>query len=217
VTDGASNTSSTTRPIAIGAATTPPAPLPPVTGLPDPVLGISVNIAPVKPVVLVKTPGSPKFVPLVAPAQVRVGSIIDARKGRVRITIADGRGRFFTSDFYEGMFKILQQKKLGSVAALQLKGGSFRGCPRAPKAVIFSRSKKRSVRHLWGKGSGAFRTVGRFASATVRGTNWLTDDRCNGTLVRVKQGKIAVRDFVKRKTIVLKAPKRYLARPRAKR
>ena len=218
VTDGASNTSRATRPIAIAApAPAPPVVLPPVAGLPDPVLGVTVNLAPVKPVVKVKTPGSRTFVPLTVPAQVRVGSIIDTRKGRVRMTIADGRGHLFTSDFYEGMFKILQQKKLGSVAALQLTGGSFKGCPRAPKAVIFSRSMKRSVRHLWGKGSGAFRTVGRFSSATVRGTRWLTDDRCNGTLTRVAQGKIAVRDFVRRMTILVKAPKRYLARPRAKR
>jgi len=31
-------------------------------------------------------------VPLVAPAQIQEGAIIDARKGRVRITIDNGRG-----------------------------------------------------------------------------------------------------------------------------
>jgi hypothetical protein len=221
LTDGAGNTTTTTRPITVAATPTPivDTPLPPVPGLPDPVIGVSVNLAPAKPVVLVKQPGARKFAPLVAPAQVRVGSIIDARKGRVRITIANGRGGFDTADFYEGVFKILQLTKPGSVAALQLYGGSFKGCPRAPKPVLFSRkrlSPKRSVRHLWGSGTGSFRTVGRYSSATIRGTTWLTDDRCDGTRMRVTKGQVGVRDFVQRKTIVVKAPRSYFARPRAK-
>src|SRR4029079_5259424 len=106
-------------------------------------------------------------------------------------------------------------------ANLYLVFGSFKGCPKAPKnpkIATLAKTKKshRSVRHLWGEGKGAFRTVGRFSSATVRGTTWLTDDRCDGTLTRVTAGKIGVRDFVLRKTIVLKKGKSYLAKPRAK-
>jgi hypothetical protein len=48
----------------------------------------------------------------------------------------------------------------------------------------------------------------------VRGTKWLTEDRCDGTLTRVVRGKVEVRDFVKRKTILVKAGKKYLARSR---
>ena len=50
-------------------------------------------------------------------------------------------------------------------------------------------------RRLWGNGRGRFRTRGRYGAATVRGTKWLTDDRCDGTLVRVKRGKVAVKDL----------------------
>jgi hypothetical protein len=168
-------------------------------------------------------------VPLVTPAQIRTGSIIDARKGRVRITIDNGRGGLDTADFYAGIFKFTQPKgKAGQTwfADLYLYGGSFKGCPRAPRnpkvATLSAKKAKkpspaRSVRHLWGSGEGAFRTVGRFSSATVRGTTWLTDDRCNGTLTRVTSGKIGVRDFVKKRTIVVKAPKRYFAGPAKKR
>ena len=216
VTDGVGNTTSLTRAVAVAQAPGDgPAGPPPVAGLPDPKVGVSLNLATVKPVVRVREPGSKTFVALVNPRQVRMGSIVDARKGRVRITIADGTGKLHTADFYEGMFKVLQRPRARSVAALQLFGGSFRGCPKAPRPVIFSvRSKKRSVRHLWGSGSGRFRTVGRFSSATLRGTTWLTDDRCNGTVTRVKQGKVVVRDFAKRRTVVLRAPRRYLAQPR---
>jgi hypothetical protein len=65
-----------------------------------------------------------------------------------------------------------------------------------------------------GDGSGSFRTSGRYSSATVRGTKWLVQDSCAGTLTRVVRGVVAVRDDVRRRTVVLRAGKKYLARPR---
>jgi hypothetical protein len=46
----------------------------------------------------------------------------------------------------------------------------------------------------------------------VRGTVWTTADRCDGTLTKVTRGKVAVRDFRRKRTIVLTRGKRYLAR-----
>ena len=225
VTDNAANTATSSVPVAVAAASVPgPVELPPVVvpGLPDPVAGVSANVAPVKPVVRVKAPGTKAFVPLTAPAQIKIGSVIDARKGRVRITIANGLGKLDTADFYEGVFKLTQPKAKARqrwFANLYLQGGRFKGCPTAPRRPRIARKRQKgaSVRHLWGSGEGAFRTVGRFSSATIRGTTWLTDDLCNGTLTRVTTGKVGVRDFVKKRTIVVKAPKRYLARPAKKR
>ena len=37
-----------------------------------------------------------------------------------------------------------------------------------------------------------FVTKGRFAAATVRGTTWLTEDRCTSTLIRVRVGRVEV-------------------------
>jgi hypothetical protein len=39
-------------------------------------------------------------------------------------------------------------------------------------------------------------------------------DRCKSTLTRVVRGKVAVRDFVTKKTIILRRGKRYIARAR---
>jgi hypothetical protein len=36
-------------------------------------------------------------------------------------------------------------------------------------------------------------------------------DQCNGTLTVVTKGSVTVRDFVKRKSVVVKAGKQYLA------
>ena len=46
----------------------------------------------------------------------------------------------------------------------------------------------------------------------MRGTSWLVDDRCNGTLTQVKRGSVTVRDFKKRKNVIVRAGKQYLAR-----
>ena len=51
--------------------------------------------------------------------------------------------------------------------------------------------KARRVRKLWGRDHGGrFRSHGRHSHATVRGTRWLTVDRCDGTLTRVTNGAV---------------------------
>ena len=57
------------------------------------------------------------------------------------------------------------------------------------------RAVHRSGRRLWGSGKGNFRTEGQYGAATVRGTIWLTEDRCNGTFFKVKRGAVTIRDF----------------------
>src|SRR4029079_12448736 len=84
-------------------------------------------------------------------------------------------------------------------------------CPK--RHAAHAAAKKPKSRKLWGSGSGSFRTRGQYSAATVRGTEWLVQDSCAGTLTRVRKGVVAVRDNVKRKTIVLRAGKKYLARP----
>jgi hypothetical protein len=190
-------------------------PLPAVPG-PDPVVARTANAVAIKPGVLVEQPGSTSFVALSDPQQIQMGSTIDARQGKVRISISDGKGGVDTADFSEGVFRLTQSAKGTKFATLTLVGGNFKGCPRAPKPQLAKGpSPNRSVRHLWGSGNGNFRTVGRFSAASLRGTTWLTDDKCGATLTRVTKGSVSVRDFVRRKTIVIKSPGRYLAKPRA--
>ena len=211
LTDGAGNAATDTRTVTVTQAPLPP-PLPP------PVVAKTANIEPVSGVVRVRLPGTRVFVPLSVARQIPIGSIVDARKGRVRVYVANGRGGVDFADFYEGMFQLLQKAAKSPVAELVLYGGSFRKCPaglrRTAKPAL---SRKKSVRHLWGEGKGRFRTRGRFSAATLRGTTWLTDDRCEGTRTRVTKGAVNVRDFVKRRTVVLRAPRTYTARPRARR
>jgi hypothetical protein len=40
---------------------------------------------------------------------------------------------------------------------------------------------------------------------------WLTEDYCNGTLIRVREGSVTVRDLVKKRTVVVAAGRSYFA------
>lgn len=220
-TDGAGNNSPsqvvTVTVAPTPAAAVPAAPPPPPTTLPPPVLGESINVFVLKDPVSIKRPGERRFRRLIKEAHLPNGTVIDTRKGRVLVVIADGKGGTDAAEFYAGVFEVNQPKRLKGLANIFLDGGGFRGCPKAPKnphaqvAAGRKQSKHRSVRRLWGKGSGKFRTVGRFGSASVRGTWWLTDDRCDGTLFKVRQGKVAVRDFVKKITKIVTKGRRYFA------
>ena len=177
------------------------------TSKPQPVLGQAMVVAPVSGAVRIELPNSKTFLPLRKATELPVGTIVDVTHGRIRLSATSG-GKTYFADFYGGAFMLAQNAKRGATADLKLFGGNFSGCPRAPRV---SAAKNKVIRQLWGSGSGRFRTIGRFASAAIRGTTWLTSDRCTGTLVKVTKGAVTVRDFVKRRTVVVSAGRQYFA------
>jgi hypothetical protein len=133
--------------------------------------------------------------------------------GTVRMTATLGGGQKNSADFYQGLFTIFQKRARKAVTTLRLDGGNFRLCGRgAATALTIDAKSKKPVRRLWGSGKGRFATRGRYSSATLRGTKWLTQDQCNGTLTRVLQGVVQVRDFRLRKTVNVRAGRSYLAK-----
>jgi Bacterial Ig-like domain (group 1) len=195
----------------------PPPPVQQVAGTTQslvPVLGRSVVAGVVSGRVRFKTKHG-KFRTLGAGESIPVGSTVDATKGKVRLTsAANASGATQSSLFYQGAFVVTQTKGTKPITQLALSGAL--SCGTAGKASAAAKKKKKKVRRLWGDGHGSFRTKGRSGAATVRGTKWLTEDRCDGTLVRVKRGVVQVRDFAKRKTVIVKKGHSYLARAKAK-
>ena len=178
--------------------------------LPAPTPGQDVNATPIAGDVLVKVAGTPQFVPLSVPSLVPVGSQLDATKGRVELTAARAGGITDTSQFYDGTFQVTQPTPT-AIAELRLVLGDFSVCS-LPSFTATDKNKRR-VRRLWGSGKGKFRTRGRYSSATVRGTVWKTEDRCDGTLTQVREGSVTVRDIGRKKDVVVRAGKSYLAEP----
>jgi Bacterial Ig domain/Divergent InlB B-repeat domain/RTX calcium-binding nonapeptide repeat (4 copies) len=178
--------------------------------LPAPTPGQDVNATPIAGDVLVKVAGTLQFVPLSVPRLVPVGSQLDATKGRVELTAARAGGITDTSQFFDGTFQVSQPTPT-AIAELRMVLGDFSVCS-LPSFTAADKNKRR-VRRLWGSGKGKFRTRGRYSSATVRGTVWKTEDRCDGTLTQVQEGSVTVRDIGRKKDIVVRAGKSYLAEP----
>ena len=142
------------------------------------------------------------------------GSTVDVTKGRLTLETEVGT-LTVSGGGVSAVFKLLRSKEKGKVVVeLRLVKGDFSLCKKAFRLTQAKKPPKKTVRRLFTQGKGRFRTRGRYSAAAVRGTNWLTADRCDGTLTSVKQGKVEVRDFVKNKRVLVKAGKSYLAQPR---
>jgi hypothetical protein len=141
-------------------------------------------------------------------ANIPVGSTLDTRKGRIAITsAADLKGATQSAQFYDGVFQVKQKRQADLITDAQLVT-SRSGCGKSSAHA----SKTRRLGRLWATGKGRFRTKGRYSAASVRGTTWLTEDRCDGTFTKVSRGTVSVFDAVKKQTIILKAGQSYLAR-----
>jgi hypothetical protein len=174
--------------------------------------GVIVGVQKVGGKVFVKQPGG-KFVPLNGPTEIKVGSIVDTTHGTIKLTAGLGGGKTNSANFNDGLFKIQQSRARNAYMVLVLQGGNFGVCRgRTLSALAIDAKRKRPIRRLWGNGKGRFTTRGRYSSATVRGTHWLVQDRCDGTLTRVLRGVVKVIDFRKHKTVSVRAGHVYLAK-----
>jgi hypothetical protein len=216
-----------------GGQIRPPGPIR-LSDIPPPKLGETVNVAVVRGRVLIAVPAGSAaasgghavpsqkgltFAPLTEARQVPVGSFLDTERGTVRLVSATGSGsRTQSGQFNAGLFQVLQSRKRSAkgLTELRLKGSSFNRCRARGGAATDGASaaqlSRRTIRRLRSNARGRFRTRGRHSAATVRGTVWITADRCDGTLTTVNRGKVAVRDLRRKRTITLRAGKSYLAR-----
>jgi uncharacterized repeat protein (TIGR01451 family) len=159
---------------------------------------------------------------------VRSGDVVDVTGGTITLTAADGsHGSFAATSFtarrlagpvgggatgdVPSAFKITQAATVGALTTLTLVGGDFSTCTK-PRSLAAARTTP--VRQLWGSAKGQFRTEARYSSATVRGTIWLTQDRCDGSLTSVVESIVDVFDESLKKTVSLGPGESYLALPK---
>jgi hypothetical protein len=193
-------------------AAPPVAPAPVAAPAPD--LGQSAVVAPVEGTVEVKVPGAAAYTPLAAGSEVPVGTIVDTRGGTVRLTSATSTGGTQSGQFGDGLFQVKQSRTGKGVTDIVLRGGNFSSCGGRGSARAAA-AKAKPKRRLWARDRGGrFRTHGRNSVATVRGTRWVTTDTCAGTRTTVTEGSVAVRDLRRKKTVVVRKGKSYLARGR---
>jgi hypothetical protein len=206
-----------TTPAAVVPALTPPStPATAGSSVPaaPPVLGQTVNADVRSGTVTVKVPGAPGYVALTDLTSLPVGSILDTREGAITLNTALPGGKTQSAIFHGGLFEVRQPQGAGGLTEVVLRG-ALTGCSSAgARAAAVSKKKKRKPpRRLWGSDSkGKFRTRGGNSVATVRGTAWYVEDRCDGTLTRVSKGSVSVYDRGRHRTVVVHAGHSYLAR-----
>jgi len=181
---------------------------------PAPSFAQTVVLAPTSGKVSIRMPGaSGGFVRLTSPRPVPVGTAVDATAGTVRLTSANPNGSTQTGRFFRGIFRIEQSRTSRGLVNLVIRdnlNGSVCGTSAARSAAV----NPKVLGLLRGTAKGRFRTTGRFAAATVRGTDWGVQNRCDGTLTVVRRGVVVVLDFRLHRTVVVRAGQTYLAKAR---
>jgi hypothetical protein len=190
----------------------------PGTPVKPPTQGETANVHP-RGSVVVRTPGAKRRIRLRSPRQLPVGTVVDTTRGRIELaTAVDQSGAQSQSALVYGGRFVIRQPRRQAETRLVLRGpiGRCRATTSKRKHKSKRKSKRRRERRLWvkTKGPGKFVTNGKYGSGSARGTQWLTRDRCDGTLVRVTRGVVAVRDFGRGTTVDVAAGERYLARRR---
>lgn len=181
---------------------------------------VTAQAVPTRDVPLVAPPTSTQFQPLLPGQALVPGSTVDVT-GHSGVLVEKEKGPkmflFGVPDGVPSLFTITAEAGKGSGPVnLKLVGGSFNKCKRNGRtftSFALGKAKKppKPVRRLWGSGKGRYTTSGKYASATVRGTFYLVADYCNGTLIYVREGKIRVRDFVKKKFVIVTGGHYYFA------
>ena len=177
----------------------------------EPVLGQIVNLDLRAGTVKVKGPGAPGYVALSKSASVAVGSLIDMRHGTVALHSALPGGAVQRAVFHGGLSEVRQARGTGGLTELVLRGPLPTCAGTAARAAMTNSPPPR--RRLWGHDThGKFRTRGGQSVATVRGTDWYVEDRCDGTLTRVTAGSVSVYDSGRHRSVIVRAGHSYLAR-----
>lgn len=198
------------------------------TGPPPPVAGETVNLEPVEGTVELQCPGEDEASRLTSFKQVPLGCLVNTRHGVVDLTASKGQsGELQGGHFWGGVF--ITSQEAGDNKEVELKLAGRRMCERrgvghrlekahrraqaSSQQMATASRRRRHGRKLWGSGKGNFKTSGSYGSATVRGTTWLVVDRCDSsTLIKVGEGTVWVRDFVKGKSLTLTTGQQYIAK-----
>ena len=210
----------------VGPVPKPPAP--PATATQgqqtiEPEHGISLLVEPTGGIVLIKLPGQSGFSPLTGLEKIPVGSVLDTRGGKARVTAATGNLGDTTEDksveFYEGLIRLQQAADTNAPTTAKLvqklKCRKTNGSKASKASGPVATTSKGRSRRVWGSGSGNYGSQGSGGTGSVRGTTWLTKDNCKGTLFKVTEGiGISVLDFDLGKTFELGPGQSHFARNR---
>lgn len=158
-----------------------------------PSLARTVVVSRISGVVRVEPAGGRRFSALTRRRLLRVGSTVDATRGKVKLVTADTRRGHTQSGAFAGGAFVVTQDRSGLTTLALARGRSATGAcaPGNRRLATGAAAGAKALRLLHGSAHGKFRTVGRYAAATVRGTAWTTTDGCGGTMISDNRGQVA--------------------------
>ena len=178
----------------------------------EPKLGKSVLVAPGDGELFVRKPGSSSFKALESGSQLPMGTEVDASSGSIALTSALPGG---TPDR-----QVRRRALHGPPGPRRLR----RPVPARPRCqrskakhslTVASAARRKPRRRLWGADHGGrFRTHGKQQPRDRARHPLVVGDTCKGTLTKVTEGSRGRARLPKKKSMLVKAGKRYLARPR---
>ena len=173
---------------------------------PRPSAGRTVVVRPARGAVRLRLRGTRRFVPLVDPLPVPVRSTVDATRASARMTTAAGGRKTGSARLSGAQFEVRQRRRRGSSTELRLKlaSGVTRSCGRRTRVLSRLRAGLR----------GRFAIRGRRSVSTTRRATLSIEERCGGTLTRVRRGTVRVHDRSRRRAVTLRSRRSYLARSR---
>ncbi len=170
--------------------------------VPDPELVRSIGVTPVSGQVQVKPRTRTAFIPLRERDLAPNISDVDAIGGMLDVTVRNRSGALRTVRASRGGFRVTQPASgaiIGDLTLTERLDGCRGTTTIASHAVVAA--PRKVVRRLRVRVKGRFRTIGRYASAIARGTEWTITDRCDRTTIRVTEGTVIVRNLRTRKLV----------------
>jgi hypothetical protein len=155
-----------------------------------PILGRTVVVKPITGKIRVKVAGTHRTKALTGERSIPTGSFVDATRGTVRVLTADTQAGKTQSGSFDGGAFVVRQERSALTTLLLTSTRTIKDVCGTAQAAASKPLPPKVIRALHGKAHGKFRTEGRYAAATVRGTSWNTIDRCDGTVTTSLQGTV---------------------------
>jgi Ca2+-binding RTX toxin-like protein len=134
---------------------------------------------------------------------------LDTSVSKARLTMTAGRARSASADVWGGAVTVSQTRGRSVATLLGLKS---LGCRAGAQISAGAAAKRRRVRVRTRRGRAKVSVRGRNSFGGSEGTDWTTIDRCSSTTTIVHHGRVAVFDRRTRKTVIVRAGHRYVAR-----
>jgi len=138
----------------------------------------------------------------------RPAPTLDASDCPVRVTATPGRRRSASADVSGAAVTVDQSSGRRVATTLTVKPPR---CVNGARSAALAAGERR-VRFKTRRRPGRWRMAGNFSIGASLGTDWTTVEGCLSTITIVRRGRVKVFDRVKRRTVIVPAGQRYVAR-----